>query len=102
MVDRLYKNKRGFWFLLFTPIGIAVLIILALVLFGIIGFGVFLTFNLLTIGGLILIIAGLIAVIRGNTSPMVLTMVVLGAVMLILPKIFDFASKITLASVLGG
>ena len=87
--------------LLFSPIGIIILIILALVIFGFLGFAVFLTFNLLTIAGFILIIIGLIAAIQGNLNQISLFIVIIGAVMLILPRIFDGLSKLTLAAVLA-
>jgi len=100
----LMSNKRAIvplLVLLFSPIGIVILVILALVIFGIIGFGIFLTFNLLAIGGVILIIAGLIAVIQGNLNQFTLGAIGVGAVMLILPMLIDGLGGITLATILA-
>ena len=98
------SNKKALLPLLalfFSPIGIIILIILALLAFGLIGFGVFLTLNLVTIGGIILIIMGLIAFINGQINQITLITISLGVILLILPFIFNALGNITLAAVLG-
>jgi len=103
-MGKLAKNRKGIVSLIpliFSPFGIAILIILAIVIFGLLGFGIFLTINLFTIAGVILIVAGLIAVIKGAVNTPVLVMVILGFVLLALPKLIGGLSKISLAAFLG-
>ena len=98
------NNKKALLPLLalfFSPIGIIILVILALLVFGLIGFGVFLTLNLLTIGGIILIIGGLIAFINGQINQITLIVISLGVLLLILPFIFNALGNLTLAAVLA-
>ena len=98
----LHAKKGVVWLsLLFTPIGLALAIIALLLVFGLLGFGVFLTLNLLTVAGLILVIVGLISAIKGNVNVPTLVMVILGFILLIIPHIGDFFSNLTLAAVLG-
>lgn len=97
-------SKRGLLPLLalfFSPIGIILLVILALLVFGLIGFGVFLTLNLFSIGGIILIITGLIAVVNGQINQFTIIIISLGVLLLVSPFIFNALGNLTLAAVLA-
>lgn len=99
----LKSSKTGFLplALFFSPFGIAILVILAIVFLAVLGFGFFLALNVLTLAGFLLVVLSAYLMIKGNINKITIAMLVLGFFILLLPKINGALSGFTLGVVLG-
>lgn len=96
------QNRKGQLGLLLSPYVLVILgVLIVLILGGIIGLAVFLTFNLFTLIGAALTILAAIAVFRGAVNGAVIALLVVGLSLMALPYLSENLASLSIGGVFG-
>jgi len=98
---KIFKNKKGILPLLLNPIILIILgVILLLIILATFGFAFFLTNNIFALLGAFLIVIGGIGLLMKFAFQIGITLIIMGIALLLLPKLFEGLTGITLAAIM--
>ena len=98
---KIFKNKKGILPLLLNPIILIILgVILLLIILATFGFAFFLTNNIFALLGAFLIVIGGIGLLMKFAFQIGITLIIMCIALLLLPKLFEGLTGITLAAIM--
>ena len=98
---KMLKGKKGFVALLANPIILIILGVLALlIILAVFGFTFFLTLNVFTVLGAMLVIIGGIGLLKGFSAIVGFWLIGIGIVMVIIPAVSENLAGVTLATIM--
>ena len=98
---KMFKNKKGIWTLLLSPVMLTIMgVLILLVLLTVFGFTYFLTLNVYTLLGTALALIGGIGLLRGFAGNVGFTLIAIGIILILLPMLSERIAGVTLATLM--